>query len=310
MHSRIIAHTYDRFFPRENKDVQMKIAVWRTGHPIADTVAEAILVWLRTTPHGIYDNHTSCLIKENGQLSQSIENADIHIGYGILRGMDKVFHECQKRNKPFILLDRGYWKPGHYDGYYRISLNGTQQTFGFDKLKPDYVRWGALGLDICDGFDYRGPFQRSDTQRMTVLVCPQTEHVRNFFRKAFVYKRTDVDLWGLERIRKKDGQNIPLDFELSRTLKVITFNSSVGWEALRQGIPVISDPEHSIVGAFLHHHGKKTFDLATEEGQHLRRELFATQAALQLRLDEIRAGLLWPLIERLLGASQKRDTAY
>lgn len=274
----------------------MKIAVWRTGHPIADTVAEAILVWLRTTPHGIYNNHTSCLIKENGQLSQSIENADIHIGYGILRGMDKVFHECQKRNKPFILLDRGHWKPGHYDGYYRVSLNGTQQTFGFDKLKPDYARWDALGIEV-------GQVKPETLNR---LVCPPTEYVGRFFKADpwFIGATNEIDLW---RPKNCDRQ---LQNDLDWCGQVITFNSSVGWEALRQGIPVISDPEHSIVGAFLHHHGKKTFDLATEEGQSLRRELFATQAGLQLRLDEIRAGLLWPLIERLLGASQKRDTAY
>lgn len=274
----------------------MKIAVWRTGHEIADTVAEVVVQCFRTEKRGNNLVHSfgssiaDCAeLHHTDEIINGLPNADIHIGYGILRGMDEVFRACDKAGKPWFHIDKGYWKPGHYDGYYRISLRGTQQTFGLDRLKPDYERWDAFGLSI----NTKLPTERRLTQLR--LVCPPTDYVAAFFG-------TDERYWSTMNagntseylFRRKDCDR-PLQQDLNATKEVITFNSSVGWEALRQGIPVVSDPDHSIVGAY-----QKMLDIDLSKDSNERRKFFAIQAGLQLRLDEFKSGALWPLLQTLL----------
>ena len=240
----------------------MRIAVWRTGHEIADTVAYAIA--------------EGACIHTDKLNDDFIKQFDVHIGYGILRGMDKVFRACGKADKPWFNIDRGYWKPGHFDGYYRVSLCGTQQTS--DWPDPDWGRWKSLGLEI-------EPMAVRDGY---TLVCPPTDAVETFFGFP---KNMNVPYGTLKPDHKymlrPKGTKDPIDWD--SVGKVITFNSSVGWEALRRGIPVVSDPTHSIVGAWQVRHG-------TDK----REELFATMAALQLTIDEMRQGKLLPLLKKLL----------
>lgn len=262
----------------------MKICVWRTGHEISDTVAEAVYWGLMSIT-----DHALLLVQSTPESIQHYtEYADLHIGYGILRGMDEVFKACDKAGKPWFNIDRGYWKPGHYDGYYRISLRGTQQTFGLDKLKPDYERWDSLGLEI------REPLLLQEIGPS--LLCPPTNDVCKFFNTI---------PWNCsgplkECLVREKGCERPLEFDLQLCSQVITFNSSVGWEALRQGIPVVSDPTHSIIGAY-----QKMLDIDLSKDSNERRKFFAIQAGLQLRLDEFKQGLLWPLLKRLLDLPQK-----
>lgn len=260
----------------------MKACVWQTGHGIADTVAQAVHDGL----HASGVNHS---LKQTSQLSeQEIQSSDVHIGYGILRGMDEVFRACDKAGKPWFNIDKGYWKPGHYDGYYRISLRGTQQTFGFDKLKPDYERWDKLGIEILP----------STKKPDVALCCPPTDYVDGFFDGCSIQYPA-----GKELIIKSKTDPRPINYNLYD--EVVTFNSSVGWEALRHGIPVISDINHSIIGAYVKHFESTrgiSFDKAMRDDSNVRRELFALMALLQLTLDEIRAGLLWPFMQNLLNA--------
>lgn len=244
----------------------MKIAVWKTGHEIADKIADALNEGLR--------EHSAV----------SGEEADAGIGYGILRGMADKFRSLDATGKPWFNVDRGYWKPGHYDGYYRISLNGTQQTTGLDKLEPDYDRWDALGLSI----ETR---PRHDPQGR-ILICPPTDAVTQFFQLQNIHIKPDPKLI----IRRKDSVE-SLQKDLDKCCMVRTFNSSVGWEALRQGIPVVSDKSHSFVGAYQNQVDKMS--QLTIDG---RRRMFAVQSSLQLSLEEIKSGKIWPLILRLLEA--------
>lgn len=251
-----------------------KICVWRTHHEIADTVADAVLAGLPKHFPDRYDYFSwhapDCV--ENKTLG-NIQHADIHIGYGILRGMTEVFRECDRQGKPWFNIDKGYWGPGHYDGYYRVSLRGTQQTSSWPA--PDLKRWGALGLTIDE------PVKRDNYD----MLCPQTQHVEKFFGSHCWPVRID----GKRCFVRHKEQARSLDDDLSSASRVVTFNSSVGWEALRRGIPCESDPEHSIVGAWQAVHGYNKC-----------KELFATMAALQLTLDEMRQGFLWPLMQKLL----------
>lgn len=249
----------------------VKICVWRTGHEIADTVAEAVCA-------GIPKADLNLVLACPENIHLCIKKYDVHIGYGILRGMADVFSACDKHNKPWFNVDRGYWHPSHYDGYYRISLGGTQQTGTWPA--SDWKRWEALQIPICK------PQDRS--KNWYDLYCPPTDYVASFFNEGN-WLGLHVNAVRDYRIRMKDPNNYALDRDLRSCSQVITFNSSVGWEALRRGIPVESDPVHSIVGAWQAVHG-------TDK----REELFATMAGLQLTLDEMRGGKLMPLLEKLL----------
>lgn len=249
----------------------MKVCVWLTGHAIADTVGSQVRYGLGGC--SLYYTKDIC--------DQIITDHDVHIGYGILRDMDKVFKACDKLGKPWFNIDRGYWKPGHYDGYYRVSLRGTQQITGLDKLKPDYDRWDRLGIDLFLGKDGCG----------LQLLCPPTSQVSAFFPKSFLNIRPPV-------IERSKGCERPLQDDLDACGMVITFNSSVGWEALRQGIPVISDSNYSIVGAY-----QKLVDKDIHDDLDRRRELFSLMSSLQLTLDEIRSGKIWELMQKLLQCS-------
>lgn len=277
----------------------MKICVWRTNHPIADTIARAALVGLNTPTNPTYFAETN-----TNYLHDKVYSHDIHIGYGILRGMADVFRECDRQGKPWFCIDRGYWKPGHYDGYYRVSLRGTQQTSGWPA--PDWDRWEKLGLSV-------EPMRESTGKG--VLSCPPTDYVEEFFDiKDWFYKRHPFYHARNYNIRKRcKGSTIPLEDDFNSNDSVETFNSSVGWEALRRGIPVESDPVHSIVGAWQESlkHRRKTgtyqSDINTSDVETLmntREQLFATMAGLQLTLDEMRGGKLMPLLEKLLAPPQ------
>jgi len=270
----------------------MRVCVWKTGHEIADTVAQEIMRSQSGAAHSYRDlRHTECV---------DVRDHDTHIAYGILRGTADVFRECERLGKPYIHLDRGYFHPGHYDGYYRVSLRGTQQTGHW--LEPDYERLAKLALDIKPwrGFDHSKP----------VLVCPPTREVSDFFYpgehgERYTWEKHNFE-WHIQERHKgpgyvwrPKGTATPINFD--DYSHVLTFNSSVGWQALAAGIPCVSDPKHSIVGAWFNHF--TTDDLA--EAQYSERErLFATMAKLQMTLSEIRDGKLWALIQELLSRSK------
>lgn len=259
----------------------MRIAVWKTGHEIADTIADAAYDGLKRS--GI---DTSL---ESTYPLNDIETYDCHVGYGILRGTPEVFKQAKAKGKFWLNLDKGYFKPSHFSGYYRVSLNGTQQTTGLDNLQPDYERWDKLGLPI-----EKLAIRAVDAP---VLICPPTNHVHNFFQLNDRWQGNDEAGYTNAIVRFK-GNDRPLQEDLNACRKVYTFNSSVGWEALRQGMPVISDPIHSIVGAY-----GKLMDKPLNVDYEARCRLFSIMASLQLTLDEMRQGLLWPLITRLLEAN-------
>lgn len=258
----------------------VKIAVRRTGHEIADTVADAIVA-------GLGRAHIDWTLEDIG------ERASAYISYGILRGNTELFHSCRKFNMPWCNVDKGYWKPGHYDGYYRISLRGTQQTHNLDKIEPDYDRWKALGIELKPwrGFDYTKP----------ILLCPPTEAVEKFFLGMGVFYREvplSSPLHTYPIVVRHKGDPSPLNFDDYNY--VITFNSSVGWQAMAAGIPCVSDPIYSIVGA---RYSTNSLEELSDIQYMDRERLFAIMSRLQLTLNEMRAGKIWDVMSLLLSIS-------
>lgn len=252
----------------------MKAAIWFTGHEIADTVAEALAQGLGKSI-AVDTLHTG-----DPAALGAVPAYDAHIGYGVLRGMGGVFGAAAKAKIPWFNIDRGYWGPGHYAGLYRISLNGTQQTTGLGRIAPDYERLAKLEVGI----------EPAQPRTGKTYLMPPTQYVCG-------YLGLSESTW-LERnfepgcvIKPKDGK--PVDWQ--DVGNVVTFNSAMGWEALRRGIPVVSDETHSFVGAY-----QKQVDKMPHLDANARRRMFAVQASLQLSLKEIRQGYAWPLIARLL----------
>lgn len=253
----------------------MRIAIWRSGHEIADTVADAI-------KEGIPDAQTY-----RTSLYGVFPAAKTHIGYGILRGMAEVFRLADKT--PYFNIDRGYFHPSHYSGYYRISLRGTQHTGPIQDWMLDDTRLQALALDIKPwrGFDATKP----------VLVCPPTDAVCSFF--GFKWWNPEKPDDNRSFIVRQKGDTLPINF--SDYNYVLTFNSSLGWQALQAGIPCVSDPTHSMVGRWFHNISLDDLADAQYADRH---KLFAAMANLQLSLQEMRDGMLWPLMSKLLAGSR------
>lgn len=248
----------------------MTIAIWKTGHTIADTVAEALAEGLDANIHDRrYSDINTC------------SSNSVHMCYGILRGAADVF----AKTKVWFNVDRGYFYPGHYEGYYRISYRGTQAKWHDDIPRKPYEG----KLEPWRGFDHSKP----------VLVCPPTDHVREFFNYTGLAFETDYA--DDNYVVRRKGDTSPINF-LDYNY-VITFNSSMGWKALQAGIPCISDPEHSIIGSYYAHKG---INLLTDNSLNIpdtRLELFEAMQAHQFTLNEIRQGKAWPLIKHYLSGS-------
>jgi hypothetical protein len=269
----------------------MRIGLWTTKHEISDTVA-------RAASDGFGDRNVNYTTTNDGfpdYVADCVAHEDIHIGYGILRGMADVFRECDKQGKPWFCIDKGYWKPSHYDGYYRVSLRGTQQCGVWPE--PDYERWERLQIPV-------EPFKKHYHVSMgRTLVCPPTDYAKQFFGVDWQpTPRPDERLL----IREK-GCERSLDEDFEGCSLIRTFNSSIGWEAIRRGIPCISDEKHSFVGSYMRHVGGVPDNVESCEHHQskFQTNFFGAQAACQLTLDEMRGGMLFPLMQKLLDAQPR-----
>jgi len=254
----------------------MKIAVWKTGHQIADTVADALVDGVRNCK----SQHIECY--NNLAAMGDYAWPEAYIGYGILR--HNTFEIATRYNKPYFEIDRGYFNPGHFDGYYRISYKGTQAKWHDDIPQSD----------ICPELE---PW-RKPPEKGYVLIVPPTDAVIDFFGINYSQWLTEASkscgYYG-SSIRYKDEQR-PIEWD--KLAGVVTFNSSIGWQALQKGIPCISNSEHSLVGSY---YNQNLVDYNFESVKSIPREpLFKSMLAHQFTLNEMRAGKAWTLINHYL----------
>jgi len=246
----------------------MRVAVWCTGHSIADTVGSAIF-------SGLVESGVKCCIFSTQWQDDSIfKNHDVHIGYGILRGMSDIYRKCDSKGVDWFNVDLGYTDPGHFSGNYRISHRGTQAIY-----------------DGPRSYDADNPLPTGYT-----LICPPSDYVCQFFG-------IDGPRWlhaavakckGNYVIRQK-GDKTDLDEHLAGAGLVVTFNSSVGWKAIAMGIPCLSDTTHSVVGSY---YNTKCIDSISRLYKDMPREpLFRFMSERQFSLDDIKRGKAWSLIE-------------
>lgn len=254
--------------------------VWHTEHEINKNVTSAFhegmmrLSRSKTAPYRHVEQY------------RTPENS---ISYGILRGTGEIFKDCIAHNKEFWEIDRGYFKPRHYDGYYRISLNGTRACYRNNSLSRD--RFDALGLSYS-------PWKMGGGH---ILICPPTDHVADFMGKSpslwienvikFLKDNTDREL----RVRNKNSK-VPLSEDLKQCHCLVTFNSNVAIDALLTGVPVISTERYDINPW----NGVNLSDIESDKLYLSDRErLFSYLAYCQFTIDEIRTGRAWELCQEV-----------
>lgn len=252
-----------------------RITIWVTPHYISQRVAAALKL-------GLKDEAALAITGNN--VPAFVAATDIHIGYGILRGMDEVYREAGKQGKTWFECDLGYTEPGHFDGNYRISYKGTQALFD-----PAVQQEGPLELT---------PWK---TGEGVALICPPTDYVCAFFGIDGAAWIKDAEAkaahLGLPvKIRHK-GDKEDLDTALAGAACVITFNSSVGWRALQKGIPALSDVQHSTVGSWHGVEAGESLDVLRSKD---RVTLFRFMYANQLDLLSIQNGMIKNILKRFV----------
>lgn len=274
----------------------MRIAVWTPPHEIADEIALAMWVGLQKAIGDTrHDENNKVTYWQTGFQTfinyipddATIKEFDLHICYGILRGAADLFRACDRLNVPWFNVDRGFWGAGHFSGLYRINYRGTQSPYNAELQKPHTLSLQYPEVNTGD----------------VVLIVPPSEYVKQFFglnKYGWLvdainkYGRTD------RYIVRTKGDNKEIDWK--KIKGVVTFNSTLGVEALKRGVPVISDTEHSMIGSYYKKVlVEKGVDYNFENVMSVsREELFRCMSAHQFTLEEIREGKAWELLQHYL----------
>lgn len=149
--------------------------------------------------------------------------------YGFLRGPEKLLKQCQLEGRDWYYMDNGYLRAGHYDGYFRLTLNDYQHH-GLGET--DGKRFRALGIDIK-------PWQ----QGSHVLVCPPGDIMsthRGFSAQGWLDAALEVLRENTDReirVRHK-GSDRPLAADLHDCHALVTALSNTATDALLAGVPV------------------------------------------------------------------------
>jgi hypothetical protein len=197
----------------------MKIAIIETDHAISQTICRSIA---EVCGFDLF----------NVSNAPNLLKYDCVLAYGILRGTADVLRSHQH----WFEIDKGLWGAGHYDGLYRLSYRATQPIYG-PVLGHDRPSSDMDGLGTKSGY---------------TLICPPTEAVCKFFGiDGEKWENDRVDYyehqWAHWNVRHKGNQS-PIEWD--KVGELVTFNSSLGFEALKRGIPVESNPTHSTIGSY------------------------------------------------------------
>lgn len=250
---------------------------WRTSHYINERVITDFHTGAKDGNVALKDIKQFNQINEEGRLLPSIS-------YGILRGTGEIFKHCREKGLDFWEIDRGYFKPDHFKGYYRISKNNTRATYRPDCVTSD--RWDALKIPVA-------PMREND--KGSILLVPPTGYVAEYFG-------IDADQWVAETTHKlqqycdrhvkiRDKQSmIPLDIDLAHSYCVVTYNSNVALDALLYGIKVIA-PDCPDIYSW----NQMGLENINDPYDFDRVELFSYLACCQFTLDEFRNGTAWTM---------------
>jgi hypothetical protein len=153
--------------------------------------------------------------------------------YGNARGLKPLLDRCILEKRDFLYLDNGYFKPGHFNGYFRVTRNAYMHD-GSGIAKPH--RWRALDKMIL-------PWKRNAD---FVLVCPPNPvyaSLRGFNAALWLNETQRVLKEATDReirIRLKPGKanSEPLSQALRGCHALVTHSSNTAVDSLLAGVPV------------------------------------------------------------------------
>jgi hypothetical protein len=160
--------------------------------------------------------------------------------YGEERGLRFMLDRVIAEKRDWVYIDNGYFKWGHFAGYYRVTHNrymvdGTER--GSER------RWRRLGLTIK-------PWRKGGS---FVLVCPppaRFAHLRKFDEKTWLTNvlatlkaNTDREIKVREKPSKREIRVCPIEKALAGAHALVCHSSNAAAEALIEGYPVFcTDP--------------------------------------------------------------------
>lgn len=204
--------------------------------------------------------------------------------WGLLRGSPELIWESLKRNQPWIYLDHGYFRRGHFHGHYRMTWCDFQQRELIER--PD-DRWKKLNIELQ-------PWRKG----RDIIVCPPSSHVCKIFGCHEWEANTTASLRRFTarpiRIRRKTDPS-PFAEAIRNAHAVVTSSSIAAVEAALLGVPVFVDAisAASLIGLT---------DLSKIESPvYPDREPWVHSMAYgQFTRDEMKEGLAWRVLSESL----------
>jgi hypothetical protein len=154
--------------------------------------------------------------------------------YGQLRGLKPLLDEAIAEKREWYYADNGYFRPGHYHGYYRITRNAFQHD---GSGAASAQRWERLGKPLL-------PWRRSGSG---VLVCSPGATFASlhgfdsaqWVRETIATLKAHTDRPIVVREKPNKGQRgRGLLEELKDCHALVTHSSNSAVEALLFGVPV------------------------------------------------------------------------
>lgn len=201
--------------------------------------------------------------------------------YGWLRGLEPLLKRAQREGRTWWYLDNGYFRPGHYGGYYRLTRSAYQHN---GRGEGDLKRLAELGLRIR-------PWRKDGGN---VLICPPGSLFATHLGfdadqwldevVAQVRRHTDRGVY----VRRKSCKR-PLEQDLDNAHCLITAFSNVAVEALMYGVPVFTT--HPCAAACMGLQDLSEIENPFYPDDRIR--WASVLASNQWTLDEMREGVPW-----------------
>lgn len=151
--------------------------------------------------------------------------------YGCLRGLEPTLRQAQKEGRDWYYIDNGYFCPGHYDGYYRVTKNAYQID---GQGRSNGKRLAQLKLHVK-------PWRENGRH---IVFCPPSEvwsEIQGINHKQFVSDTLHAIKDATKRplvVRQKSIKRA-LELDLTDAWCLVTYSSNAAVEAILAGIPVI-----------------------------------------------------------------------
>ena len=212
--------------------------------------------------------------------------------YGLLRGLLKVWKRAREEGLNWLYLDKGYFRPGHFDGYYSVTWNAFQHT-GEGKFERGKERFENLRLDL-----ELKPWRKNGDY---ILIFPPTEifsallgfnpqgWLDDTLRKLKMYSDREIKIRakpGSMLMGKKIPKGASLEEDVSKAYAVVTYNSKASIKAILEGVPVFTSTLCCTYAPGLSDISQIEFPLYVNDRE---RWLYALVAN-QFTLDEMRSG--------------------